>query len=56
MSFQALHDPILSIPSPHSSSQALDYRQRILDAVPPSGNSGAEAGFLPLMALYLTDR
>jgi dihydroorotase len=32
------------------SRQAADYRQRILDALPPG------QGFIPLMTLYLTDR
>ena len=36
--------------------QALDYRQRIMDAVPSSVKGGAEADFSPLMVMYLTDR
>ena len=36
-----------------TTALALDYRRRILDALP---NEGPGAGFEPLMTLYLTDR
>ena len=40
-------------PAVTTTALALDYRQRILDALP---NDGPGADFEPLMTLYLTDR
>jgi dihydroorotase len=38
-----------------TAAQAVSYRQRILDALPPGMTAPAGAGFEPLMTLYLTD-